>query len=161
MKRSFSFATGRYFAFLIYFAICSAFLSPQAGDAQISSDWLGIFQYDYYGGRTRGGSAIAVSYRLSLDDNAAARLEVTGYQSDQSYICDVSEEGTRLDIRFHSYKNGDLVNQYGVSQYKPGEVLFAIVAEHKNGRAQFITFWQGMIPDPALPRKGVYFIKRQ
>lgn len=68
--------------------------------------------------------------------------------------CRTTETRKKLDIKFQSYSDGSVKNQFGVSVYKVNSVLFQL----ENAK-QLTTIWGELLPDAKLKKSGHYFIK--
>ncbi|GEO97701.1 DUF5991 domain-containing protein [Methylobacterium haplocladii] len=134
--------------------------APQAG-AQNGAppSWKGGYRYAFDGGKTAGGSAIAVTCDLVIVPGAArggCLLSVSGFQSDKRIVCHATGDARSVDVAFHGYEDGKIVNRYGVAVYKPGQTLLTLKRD-ENGELQ--TKWDGFRPDlPAdAANPGRYF----
>lgn len=127
-----------------------------------SRQWEGVYSYHGTFGSTAGGSPIAFDYRLTIRSakvSPRAILAVTGYQTDEKVYCDVSTEDDRLTLFFRSFESGDLVNEYGIAEYKPGEALLTLRRPDRTSN-KLLTEWQGLAPaDEHMQRVGQYFEK--
>ncbi|MBE9605153.1 hypothetical protein IAI18_09770 [Acetobacteraceae bacterium H6797] len=119
-----------------------ALTPPQENPAQ--RPWVGQYAYEWPGGRNAGGIAIFVDYKLTVGTGVTdCRIDITGYQSDEHIRCEVAADATHLWIRFHSYTNGKLVNQYGTAVYRPGQELLRLT---RSGNGPLLTEWGALQP---------------
>ena len=109
--------------------------------------WKGCYRYEFDGGRTVGGSAIAITYNLAIVPGAArggCLLSESGFQSDERIVCHASGDAKALEVSFHRYEDGKTTNKYSVAVYKPGQILFTL--ERGEG-SPMLTRWDGFRPD--------------
>jgi hypothetical protein len=104
-----------------------------------------------------------MQYRLVVDDGKAggsAQLTVQGFQTDQTIVCDVEPTDDRIVVKFRSYANGKVVNEFGVAEYRPGEPLLTLARGRDSQKGSITTEWQGLSPPREdVPRIGVFFQK--
>ena len=122
--------------------------------------WKGGYRYAFDGGKTAGGSPIAVTYELAVVPGAGrggCLLSSKGFQSDERIVCHTSGDAGTLAVTFHGYEDGRTVSRYGVARYKPGETLLTL--KRPDGGDKILTEWGAFRPD--LPSEagnpGVYF----
>jgi hypothetical protein len=133
----------------------SAARAQPADAAQARGAWAGQYRYEWTGGRTAGGSGIAVTYTLRVTPQAC-QLDISGFQSDEHILCEAGADAGNLWIRFRSYADGRTVNRFNVAQYKPGEALFRL---RRQGQGAPVTEWQSLFPGESRPQPGVRFRK--
>jgi len=117
-------------------------------------DWDGTYSYESAQGNTVGGSSIVMKYVLVISSQDCS-LSIDGFQTMDRIKCTANAEKSTLHIRFKSYENGAVENEFGVQVYKVGQVLFDLT---RSG-AKITTTWQGEVPDEKLPRTGTYFMR--
>jgi hypothetical protein len=104
-----------------------------------------------------------MQYRLVVDDGKAggsAQLKMQGFQTDQTIVCDVEPTDDRIVVKFRSYANGKVVNEFGVAEYRPGEPLLTLARGRDSQKDSITTEWQGLQgPREDVPRIGVFFQK--
>ncbi len=121
---------------------------------QADENWVGTYLYEAKFGQSYSKTPIIVEYKLVLD-SMSCRLEIVGYQVDESIRCISEQENNHLAINFQSYSNGKIKNIYDVQIYKKGATLFSIQKEGD----ELVTTWQAMFPDEKMNKSGRYFTK--
>ncbi|HEX7026322.1 MAG TPA: DUF5991 domain-containing protein [Gammaproteobacteria bacterium] len=139
------------FARIVVFPVALAFVCA----CSAVEHWRGDYRYEAAEGQTRGGTPIVVEYQLRIGEQAC-RLDIDGYQVDETIVCDAVAGRTQLEVRFKSYPGGSLTNVYDVQVYKPGEPLF--VLSKRKGR--LVTRWKSMYPGEQPPPDGFYFVRK-
>ncbi len=119
--------------------------------------WTGRYVFDADLGRDGLGKGITigVTHTLVLGGKAGCVLVAEGYQTDTYIRCTATPAGTGVRIAFKSHRDGSLVNDYGVAQYKPGATLFTLT----RGKRGVVTTWGAYEPDGIKGKSGVYFRK--
>lgn len=131
---------------------------PNLVNAQsITQGWSGTYKYEenlgYDGGGTSStGETAVIDFTLNIQSSGKCTLTAEGYQTDEAIVCGIEKNTKSIIVTFKSYKNGSIVNQYGVAEYKPNEVLFVL---GKTG-SRLTTTWKSYNNDPPLPA-GIYF----
>jgi hypothetical protein len=143
----------------IIIAIVAIAVSPSdARSEDLAGSWKGTYTYEYSGGKSKPGTGIVVSYRLDVHpDNtpAPALLSISGYQVDETLICDLVEDAHSISVLFKSYESGEILNRFGVATYIPGQMLFRLDRTNKGGSTP-VTVWGELRPDKS-PVTGVFF----
>ena len=121
------------------------------------SIWVGAYDYDEdVGGGMFIGHTIQV---LMLDGRLTALMESSGFQTDETILCDTKVGDKELTLLFRSYPDGSVTNQYDVQVYQPGEALLTLKAAD-DGK-ELLTFWQAFTLNDENAASGkVYFTKR-
>ncbi len=122
-------------------AVITAALLAPAVAAQAPRAWWGDYLYEWYAGRTAGGTGIVVNYRLHLSGDGY-RITAQGWQTDETIRCAARPNGSVIDINFVSYGDGSVRNVHGIQRYKPGERLFSL----SNKRGTIWTGWGAYSP---------------
>lgn len=125
--------------------------------------WSGGYTYTYDGGRTAGGSAILVEYRLGIaadPKGKACRLDIEGFQTNQTLLCRLSGSESDATVRFESYGDGSTVNAHGVKEYEVGEGLIAL---RRTSDGRIVTDWLKISPDDTdkFEQPGVFFLRKR
>lgn len=150
-------------AVIAAFAVCSVSAKDARGagpaPADLGAIWAGGYTYTYEGGRTAGGSPITVAYRLGIaadPKGKACRLDIQGFQSNQTLLCRLGGSDTDVTVRFESYGDGSTLNAYGVKQYEVGEGLLTL---RRAGDGRILTEWLKITPDDSdrFDAPGVFF----
>ena len=118
-----------YFQIKVWVVVGLIFVLPSCATTKALDNWAGKYRYTAYGGQTQAGTTIVVDYHLSLQPNQAGEsctFIASGYQTDESIICDTTSTADRIAIHFKTYRNGSLTNKYSVAVYQPGQVLFTL-----------------------------------
>ncbi len=138
-------------------ALGLALAASLGGGVQAADGWQGHYRYEYDGGRTAGGSGIAVTYDLAIGPpgtRGGCLLSSRGYQTDERIVCHADAAAETLSVTFHGYPDGKLTNRYGVALYKPGQVLFTL---KRSGDGRLLTMWEALKPDEKASASGVFF----
>lgn len=120
-----------------------------------ASTWSGQYAYSASHGKTAAGTPVIIDYTLTLGQHPMTdcQLVVQGYQVNEAIRCEATLSDGHLDVRFRSYGNGRVTNQYGVAVYPPKAVLFSLKCQNK----ALITHWRALAPGDQLPKSGHYF----
>jgi hypothetical protein len=142
---------------------CSGASDRQPRNPQAPVSWAGQWEYTAPPANSAGGSPISMQYRLVVDDGKAggsAQLKMQGFQTDQTIVCDVEPTDDRIVVKFRSYANGKVVNEFGVAEYRQGEPLLTLSRGRDSQKDSITTEWQGLqAPREDVPRIGVFFQK--
>ena len=115
--------------------------------------WQGSYIYEADFGENAAEQSVLVEYVLKVGDNSC-KLSVQGYQVSELILCRAVEQEHSLDVKFLSYENGSLLNQYGVQIYLMDQTLF-----HLKSEKELITHWGAFVPDESVVKPGKYFLK--
>jgi len=129
------------FFLLVFSSACNA-----------ANSWNGHYVYDAVSGNTVGGSVIYNKYKLNINGSRCL-LTVDGYQTEEKIKCKAVIQKNILTVKFVSYANGSVLNEFGVDVYKVNDTLFNIF---KKGNT-LITKWMVLKPNTKLPIEGDYF----
>ncbi len=125
--------------------------------------WAGQWEYTAPPANSAGGSPISMQYRLAIDDGkpgGSAQLKIQGFQTDRTIVCDLEPANDRIVVKFRSYADGKVVNEFGVAEYRPGEPLLTLARGRDSQNGGITTEWQGLsAPREDVPRIGVFFQK--
>ena len=138
------------------------FLCAPCFGAEAANVWGGKYLYEYYGGRTAGGSPISINYQLTVEYKSgkySAALTEQGYQIDETIMCDSVIENDKITFTFRSYGNGKITNEYGISIYRVGEPLFYLEKLKTASGEKIITHWLSLADELKKKKPGVYFKK--
>lgn len=135
-------------------AVLAAAAAPAAIAAPAPSGWDGRYVYEEYAGRTAGGSPIMVTWTLTIRPGHCS-IHAEGYQTFEDLRCGTTAKGNTLAVRWISYADGSLQNQYGVRIYKPQQHLFTLTRAGKG----LTTTWGGLQTNKEGKRPGRYFKK--
>lgn len=116
-------------------------------------NWDGTYRYESAQDNTVGGSPVSVKYVLVVSGPDCS-LSIDGFQTMERITCRADTEQTSLHVRFNSYKNGKVENEFGVQVYKVDQILFDL---DKSG-GDISTTWRADKPDSNRPNTGNYFI---
>ncbi len=132
-------------------------VAASASDAVVRR-WAGSYVYEDALGEIPAGSGTRpfVTYTLRIPGSASqpVTLEADGFQTEDRLRCAVSGSGERIEVRFLSFADGSVKNQFGVSVYQPNDVLFTL----QRGARGFVTEWRALKPDVVSRRRGRYFL---
>lgn len=120
-----------------------------------ASTWIGQYAYSASLGKTAAGTPVIVDYTLTLGQHPMTdcRLVIQGYQVNETIRCNAAPSNGHLDVRFKSYGNGSVTNQYGVAVYPPKAILLSLERQKK----ALMTHWRALSPGDQLPKAGHYF----
>lgn len=62
-----------------------------------------------------------------------------------------------MEIRFVSFAGGEIENEFGVVQYRKGEVLFTL---ERTRDQRLLTIWGERFVPPGVKKSGRYFSRR-
>lgn len=118
-----------------------------------NSKWQGsyIYEADLSGGIP--DRLMFVEYVLEVSNNSC-KLSVQGYQVSEVILCRAIGQQRSLDVKFQSYEDGLLKNQYGIQVYSVDQTLF-----HLNLEKDLVTHWGALVPDELVAKPGKYFLK--
>ena len=89
-----------------------------------------------------------------------AVITSSGFQTDETLLCDAKVEGNRVELLFKSYPNGHTVNEYEVERYKKGARMLTLEISKLNGKTRILTYWGAFTPNDEHAKSGrVYFKK--
>ena len=109
-----------------------------ATSALAAGPWDGTYVYEQGLGTGAGGIRLFVTHTLTID-GSQCRLTAEGYQTDQHIRCKATVRGDKLDVTFVSFKDGSMLNKFGVREYTPDQPLFTLVRKGSD----IATTWQG------------------
>lgn len=134
-------------------------MASPVGAVDNLAEWIGSYEYIAPPKHSTGGSPITMKYMLEIKKSSpsiTAVLTIKGFQTDQKILCGVSSVDSGIAINFHSYDNGSIINEYGVVNHQPGDVLLNIT--RKFHKSEINTQWIGIDPPyPGMERQGNYF----
>ena len=137
---------------LLTLAICSAAVSVSA------QEWGGLYRYNANFGRNAGGTTMRVTYEIAIEDGPTPDAEITadGYQTGNTLFCTSRTKGSSIELRFQSYPDGKMENEYGVKLYKKGDVLITLTRVTKAGK----TTYRAVIGKYNTDVKGPVYFKK-
>ena len=139
--------------FIIYIKNILLLVTLVVSSACNSSDqWDGVYTYSSTYGKTVGGSVVTSKYRLNVR-SSLCDLNIEGYQINDTIKCTVDNKASSMSVKFKSYGNGDVVNEYGVAMYKVDDVLFSLSKKDD----LLVTTWGREKPDNIPTNEGTYF----
>lgn len=106
--------------------------------AHAAGPWDGTYVYEQGLGKGAGGISLFVIHTLTID-GSQCRLTAEGYQTDEHIRCKATADGDRLEVAFVSFRNGAMLNRFGVREYTANQPLFMLA---RRGNA-IATTWQG------------------
>jgi hypothetical protein len=111
--------------FLMVMIVATICLATAAASAQ---EWGGIYTYNANYGWNAGGTAMNVTYQISIEDgtNPSAEISADGYQTSNTVLCTTRTKGNSIELRFLSHADGKMENEYGVKLYEKGDVLITL-----------------------------------
>jgi hypothetical protein len=115
-------------------ALCLAF----AASALAAGPWDGTYVYEQGLGKGAGGISLFVTHTLTLDGRQC-RLRAEGYQTDEHIRCKATADGDKLEVAFVGFRDGAMLNRFGVREYAANQPLFTLT---RKGDA-IATTWQG------------------
>ena len=118
------------------------------------SNWGGTYRYESALGNTTGGSPIVMDYVLVISGQDCS-LSIDGFQTMDRIKCIADADDSTLHVKFKSYENGAIENEFGVQIYEVGQVLFDLTMSGD----KITTTWQAEMPDEKFPRTDTYFMK--
>ena len=131
-------------------------VAPQASSEQ--NEWEGTYTFTESGGRTAGGSGIAVEHTLVIyrrGGELLADLDAAGFQTSVSLRCEARVAGDRLTLYFRSYREENISEPY-----RPGQMLLALERSAWRGRTRLLTHWGAYRPLLARARSGRVYFRR-
>lgn len=99
--------------------------------------WDGTYVYEQGLGKGAGGISLFVTHTLTID-GSQCRLTAEGYQTDEHIRCKATADGDKLSVAFGSFRDGAMLNRFGVRQYTTNQPLFTLT---RKGNA-IATTWQ-------------------
>ena len=139
----------------------------QAGVAAAASDavvlrWAGSYVFEDALGEIPAGSGtrVSITYKLRIPGSASqpVTLDADGFQTEDRLRCTISGSGERIEVRFVSFADGSVKNQFGVSVYQPNDVLFTLERAKLHGSQVVLTEWKALKPDKVSKVRGRYFV---
>lgn len=116
-------------------------------------EWKGAYIYEADFGKNAAEQSVLVEYFLEIGDDSC-KLSIQGYQVSEIILCRAEGHSHALGVKFQSYEDGSLKNQYGIQIYTVDQVLF-----HLNSKKELITHWDALLPDGSVVKPGKYFLK--
>jgi alpha-acetolactate decarboxylase len=117
-------------------ALCLGF--ALATSALAAGPWDGTYVYEQGLGKGAGGISLFVTHTLTID-GSQCRLTAEGYQTDEHIRCKATANGDKLDVAFASFRNGAMLNRFGVREYTANQPLFTLTRKSD----AIATTWQG------------------
>ena len=133
------------------FMLAAAYTAGSSADPAVKV-WQGEYSYYASGGQTRGGSQIMMDIMLKIDPQAGDKyceLNADGYQTYDRIVCTAAVDKNRLVVRFKSYEDDRIVNEYDVARYKIGETLLSvekIATQNKTKPYRYRALWDVYTP---------------
>jgi hypothetical protein len=136
-------------------AIALALAAAPAARAENRPDWSGRYSYTEAGGRTAGGTGLAVTHEISVTREAGqymAEITANGYQTQVQIHALGTASGRKLQLRFE--RDGE--EQMFKGRYKPGALLLEL---ERAGARRLLTHWGAYTPATTerFRNPGVYF----
>ena len=137
---------------ILAMSICFATLSVSA------QEWGGLYRYNANFGRNAGGTTMRVTYEIAIEDGPTPDAEITadGYQTGNTVLCNTRQKGNSLELRFLSYPDGKMENDFGVKLYEKGDVLITLTRVTKAGK----TTYRAVIGKYNTDVKGPVYFKK-
>lgn len=104
-----------------------------------AQSWGGVYSYHANLGRTAGGTRMNIDYEIAIEDdlNGMAEISANGYMTYNTVLCSTRKKGASLELRFLSYPDGKMKNEFGVQLYKKGDVLMTLTRITKAGKTNY------------------------
>lgn len=119
--------------------LLSVVLAPLAlASALAAGPWDGTYVYEQGLGKNPGGIALFVTHTLTIN-GSQCRLTAEGYQTDEHIRCKATADGDKVEVAFVSFRDGAMLNRFGIRQYTANQPLFTLT---RRGDA-IATTWQG------------------
>lgn len=146
----------KYIPSIFYFLLAFVWSSHSYAGDRVSEFWAGYFEYS--NSFWDGSQSVITNLRLKISPYGGCEISREGFQSDDTIICSVKEaaHGDEIGIRFVSYANGDVKNEYGVQPYRKMAPLFYL---KKSGVSGVVTVWGRSYKPPKVKVAGEYFEK--
>ncbi|MET0273364.1 MAG: DUF5991 domain-containing protein [Phenylobacterium sp.] len=121
-----------------------------------TAGWNGTYSFNESLGRDAVGQGISifVDHRLTVGPKGC-RFTANGYQTNTTIRCAAKAGADRLDVKFVSFGDGSVKNQFGVQLYKPGQTMFSLSRE--GGR--LITTWGAYTPQMKQNEEPAIYFK--
>ena len=118
---------------ILAMSICFATLTVSA------QEWGGLYRYNANFGRNAGGTTMRVTYEIAIEDGPTPDAEITadGYQTGNTVLCNTRQKGNSLELRFLSYPDGKMENQFGVKLYKKNDLLITLTRVTSAGKTKY------------------------
>jgi hypothetical protein len=126
-----------------------------------AAEWDGQYVYEHSGGKTVGGSAVAVEYTVMIASPPTPHcsISINGYQRSDELLCTVRADSKGVTLLFREYASGKTTNDYGVAVYPVGAPLLSF---SRDARGTLITTWHKLVSDADKPRPaGRYFLRQR
>jgi len=104
-----------------------------------AQEWGGLYRYNANLGRTAGGTAVRITYEIAIEDGSdpGAEISADGYQTSNTVLCTTRKKGSSLELRFQSYPDGEMENEYGVKLYEKSDLLITLTPVKKAGKTSY------------------------
>lgn len=118
---------------ILAMSICLGSLTVSA------QEWGGVYRYNANFGRNAGGTAMNVTYEISIEDgpNPGAEISADGYQTSNILLCTTRKKGSSIELRFLSYPDGNMENEYGVKLYEKNDLLITLTRVANAGKTKY------------------------
>ncbi|WP_366919977.1 DUF5991 domain-containing protein [Burkholderia cepacia] len=145
------------FVIRLIIALCLVISVPfaRACDGDVGRGWQG--RYEYQDGFSDGIQPIITQITLVVRDGKECGLMWNGYQKNEEIVCSTRAERGSMEIRFVSFAGGEIENEFGVVQYRKGEVLFTL---ERTRDQRLLTTWGERFVPPGVKKSGRYFSRR-
>lgn len=121
-----------------------------------SKNWDGSYIYESEAGETVSETPVVVTYRLAINGEKC-QLSITGYQVDETILCNIKKDNQEIAVNFSSYNTGKVTNIFDVQVYEVGVILFRLERQ----KTELTTTWESMQPDGISKPSGTYFMQLQ
>ena len=104
-----------------------------------AQEWGGLYRYNANFGRNAGGTAMNVTYEISIEDGSdpSAEISADGYQTSNTLLCTTRKKGSSIELRFLSYPDGKMENDFGVKLYDKDDLLITLTRVTNAGKTKF------------------------
>lgn len=104
-----------------------------------AQEWGGLYRYNANFGRNAGGTAMNVTYEIAIEDGSDPGAEITadGYQTSNTLLCTTRKKGNSIELRFLSYPDGKMENEYGVKLYEKNDLLLTLSRVASAGKTKY------------------------
>lgn len=104
-----------------------------------AQEWGGLYRYKANLGRNAGGTAMNITYEIFIEDgpDPGAEIIADGYQTGNTVLCTTRMNGRSIELRFLSYPDGKLENDFGVQLYEKDDVLITLTRVTTAGKTTY------------------------
>lgn len=123
------------------------------------SRWIGIYEFVEDGGRTAGGTGIAITHEIQVmntDDGLVATIKSNGFQTSVDVLCLVTIQGNKASLFLEGYGDDNMFDKFS-----KGQLMLSLEEKPEKGKSTILTHWAAFKPSVAKnERTGmVYFVR--